>query len=49
MMMAVPGDCRIAALGLASWLNLQIDGGVNIGLNRATPDVQLYTGLAAKF
>ncbi|HEX3653569.1 MAG TPA: transporter [Rhizomicrobium sp.] len=27
----------------------QIDGGVNIGLNRATPDVQLYTGMATKF
>jgi hypothetical protein len=27
----------------------QIDGGVNIGLNRATPDVQLYAGLATKF
>jgi hypothetical protein len=28
---------------------LQIDGGVNFGLNRATPDVQLYAGLATKF
>jgi hypothetical protein len=28
---------------------LQIDGGVNIGLNRATPDVQLYAGLATRF
>jgi hypothetical protein len=28
---------------------LQIDGGVNLGLNRATPDVQLYAGLAEKF
>ncbi len=27
----------------------QIDGGVNIGLNRATPDVQLYAGLATRF
>ncbi|HEX3942598.1 MAG TPA: transporter [Rhizomicrobium sp.] len=27
----------------------QIDGGVNFGLNRATPDVQLYAGLATKF
>jgi hypothetical protein len=27
---------------------LQIDGGVNIGLNRATPDLQLYAGLAAR-
>jgi hypothetical protein len=28
---------------------LQIDGGVNFGLNRATPGVQLYAGLATKF
>ena len=27
----------------------QIDGGVNIGLNRATPDLQLYTGIATRF
>jgi Putative MetA-pathway of phenol degradation len=27
----------------------QIDGGVNFGLNHATPDVQLYAGLAEKF
>lgn len=27
----------------------QIDGGVNIGLNRDTPDLQIYTGLATKF
>jgi hypothetical protein len=27
----------------------QIDGGVNIGLNRATPDLQLYTGMATRF
>jgi hypothetical protein len=27
---------------------LQIDSGVNFGLNRATPDVQLYAGLATK-
>jgi hypothetical protein len=28
---------------------LQIDGGVNIGLNRDTPDLQIYTGLATRF
>lgn len=28
---------------------LQVDGGVNVGLNRATPDMQLYAGLATKF
>jgi hypothetical protein len=27
----------------------QIDGGLNIGLNRVTPDLQLYAGLAARF
>jgi hypothetical protein len=27
---------------------LQVDGGVNIGLNRATPDLQLYAGLATR-
>lgn len=27
---------------------LQIDGGLNIGLNRATPDLQLYAGLAVR-
>lgn len=26
----------------------QIDGGVNFGLNRATPDIQLYAGFATK-
>ncbi len=29
--------------------NLQLDGGVNLGLNHATPDVQLYVGLARRF
>jgi hypothetical protein len=29
--------------------NLQLDGGVNLGLNRATPDVQVYVGLARRF
>jgi hypothetical protein len=28
---------------------LQIDGGVNIGLNRDTADLQVYTGFATKF
>lgn len=27
---------------------LQVDGGVNIGLNRATPDLQIYAGVAAR-
>lgn len=29
--------------------DLQIDGGVNLGLNSATPDVQVYVGLARRF
>ena len=29
--------------------DFQIDGGVNLGLNRAAPDVQLYVGAAARF
>lgn len=28
---------------------LQIDAGANFGLNRATPDVELYTGVSAEF
>jgi hypothetical protein len=40
-----------ADFGVAKLLTktFQIDGGVNFGLNRATPDVQLYAGLATKF
>ena len=29
--------------------DLQLDAGVNIGLNRATPDVDLYVGIAKQF
>ena len=29
--------------------NVQIDGGVNIGLNDDTPDLQLYSGVAVRF
>lgn len=29
--------------------NLQIDFGGNLGLNQATPDVQLYAGVSARF
>ena len=29
--------------------NLQLDGGVNLGLNSATPDVQVYVGVARRF
>ena len=38
----------------AAWIppsdaNLQIDGGVNLGLNRATPGLQFYLGLTRRF
>jgi len=29
--------------------NLQIDGGLNVGLNSNTPDIQVYTGLSERF
>ena len=29
--------------------NLQLDGGVNLGLNHATPDLQVYVGVARRF
>lgn len=29
--------------------DLQLDGGVNIGLNRATPDLNLYVGVSRRF
>jgi hypothetical protein len=29
--------------------NLQIDGGANFGLNRQTPDVEIYTGVSTRF
>ena len=40
------GDLALA------WLvkdNLQLDSGVNIGLNKATPDAQLYVGISQRF
>ena len=38
----------------AAWIpraapNLQLDAGVNLGLNRATPDVQAYVGISRRF
>jgi hypothetical protein len=36
----------------AAWLtgnDTQLDGGVNIGLNRATPDVEFYFGISRRF
>ena len=35
-----------------SWLagaNLQFDGGVNIGVNKAAPDLQPYVGISQRF
>jgi hypothetical protein len=29
--------------------NVQLDAGVNFGLNRATPAIQLYTGISQRF
>jgi hypothetical protein len=29
--------------------NLQLDGGANFGLNRATPQAQLYVGVSRRF
>ncbi|MCL6729041.1 transporter [Sphingomonas hankyongi] len=29
--------------------NVQLDGGANFGLNRQTPDVEIYTGVSARF
>jgi hypothetical protein len=37
---------------MVTWLvrkNLQLDGGANFGLNRNTPDVQLYAGVSERF
>ena len=36
----------------AAWLvdnDTQLDGGVNIGLNRATPDLEFYFGISRRF
>lgn len=36
----------------AAWLansDTQLDGGINIGLNRATPDVEIYFGISRRF
>jgi len=36
----------------AAWLadnDTQLDGGVNLGLNRATPDVEIYFGMSRRF
>lgn len=36
----------------AAWLannDLQLDGGLNVGLNRATPDLEIYFGISRRF
>jgi len=33
----------------AKWPNFQLDGGVNLGLNRATPAAQAYLGVSRRF
>ena len=38
-----------AAIGYLLNDNLQIDGGANFGLNRQTPDLEVYTGVSARF
>jgi hypothetical protein len=47
------GTQRQASLdGAAAYLiktDLQVDGGANFGLNRATPDVELFFGVAKRF
>jgi hypothetical protein len=43
---------QVSADGAVAYLvssSLQLDGGVNLGLNRRTPDVELYTGVSARF
>lgn len=43
---------QYAAGGSAAYLvsnDVQLDAGVNLGLNRDTPDVQLYSGIAFRF
>jgi hypothetical protein len=38
--------------GAAAFLisrDVQLDAGVNLGLNRNTPDVELYSGIAFRF
>lgn len=43
---------QLSADGSAAYLlndNLQLDAGANFGLNRQTPDVELYTGVSVRF
>jgi hypothetical protein len=38
-----------AALAYLAGKDLQLDAGANFGLNRNTPDLELYTGVSARF
>ena len=45
---------QVSADAAVAWVpkhspNLQLDAGVNLGLNDQTPDVQAYVGLARRF
>ncbi len=40
------GDLSLAWLATK---NLQFDGGVNVGLNKAAPDMQIYAGISQRF
>jgi hypothetical protein len=45
-------DREYSADVMATWLvrpKLQLDAGANFGLNRNTPDVQLYAGISTRF
>jgi hypothetical protein len=42
----VSGDAAAAYLIRS---DVQLDAGVNLGLNRATPDVEIYAGVAKRF
>lgn len=43
---------QVSADGTVAWLlsnDVQLDAGANVGLNRNTPDIELYGGLAVRF
>lgn len=43
---------QLSADGSLAWLvstSLQLDAGANLGLNRATPDVEIYSGISVRF
>ena len=46
-------NCSASSVdGSASYLvsnSVQLDGGANFGLNRQTPDVELYAGVSKRF